>query len=407
MTRRQRVVRGFDEKYVCPDCIDDYAIKEFINENATNTSCHYCGKSSEQAISTAIEEVADFILARLWDEWDDPNECMGWEDGYVGATLYDTEDLIRDEVDLGYSNQGALDDLVSICSQKEQHSWCQKDPYGLRKEDALYLSWNSFCEQVKHTSRFNFLRIDSPGDKEDDQFSDLRDTIPASKMLDRISKELTQLEEDVQVIKELDPNVIVWRTRIHPSVEHYNTAKDLGTVPVEKANQSNRMSPAGIPMFYGAFDSETAIVETTSGKDVTGQIATTGVFKNVKTLKILDLTTLPEVPSLFDESRNYLRSILIFMREFVRDLSRPISKDGMVHIDYVPTQMFTEYIRYVHQDINGDNINGIIYPSSQKADGKAIVLFLENKNCVDKPAAGSNYSADAYLMLDKVERRSL
>ena len=155
------------------------------------------------------------------------------------------------------------------------------------------------------------------------------------------------------------------------------------------------MSPAGIPMFYGAFDSETAIVETTSGKDVTGQIATTGVFKNVKTLKILDLTTLPEVPSLFDESRNYLRSILIFMREFVRDLSRPISKDGMVHIDYVPTQMFTEYIRYVHQDINGDNINGIIYPSSQKAGGKAIVLFLENKNCVDKPSAGSNYSADA------------
>ena len=401
------MVRGFDENYVCPDCIDDDAIKEFIRANASETECYYCGKSSKQAISTLIEKVADYILPFLGREWDDPVNCMGWEEEYVGSTIYDTSDLIRYQIGIDYSNDEALDDLATICSKKEDHPWCQRDPYGLRKEDALSFSWERFSKKVKYESRYIFFRIDLPDKKDALGFAIESDTVPVSKMLDRISKELTLLEEDVQIIKELDPNVIFWRTRIHPPAEHYNTAKELGTNRVENAFQSNRMSPAGIPMFYGAFDPETAIVETTSGKDVAGQIATTGVFKNLNTLKVLDLTTLPKVPSLFDESRNYLRSILIFMREFVRDLSKPISKDGMEHIDYVPTQIFTEYIRYLYQDTRGDNINGIIYPSSQKAGGKAIVLFLENKNCVDKPAAGSTYSDDACLVLEHSERKAL
>ena len=48
------------------------------------------------------------------------------------------------------------------------------------------------------------------------------------------------------------------RARYEDQEGTWNTPQELGPPPVAKANQSNRMSPAGIPMFYGCDDEETA-----------------------------------------------------------------------------------------------------------------------------------------------------
>jgi uncharacterized protein (DUF983 family) len=50
------------EKYVCPDCINDYAIQEFIRSIATENTCSYCGKSSDQEIAASLDEVVDFVV---------------------------------------------------------------------------------------------------------------------------------------------------------------------------------------------------------------------------------------------------------------------------------------------------------------------------------------------------------
>jgi hypothetical protein len=399
------MARDLEEKYVCPDCIDDYAIQEFIRNNAAENICSYCGKSSDQEIAASLDEVVDFMLDGIWSEWDDPANCVGWEGGWVGAEVIDSDELIRERVGLEYSNEDVLEDIIKAMPDQE---WCQRDPYALREEEALFFSWNNFCEQVKHRSRYIFFRVDGDEDDEEQRRFYDPDEIPVSKMLDRISFEMSRLEYEISIVKSLPIGTELWRVRIHNAGETLNTANALGTVSRDKAIYSNRMSPAGIPMFYGALDPETALEETIDRTSENEMVASIATFKTLKEIKILDLTELPSVPSLFDQNNGHMRSILKFMHSFVADLSRPISKDGMEHIDYVPTQVFTEYIRYLYVSIEGDHILGIIYPSAKKEGGKSIVLFLENDACCDASQLtldGKAGEQGKYLVLESVERR--
>lgn len=400
-----RIARGHDYvggKSVCSNCFEDYAIHEFINKNAVEQACDYCGNRSSEPIAAPLEDVIDFLLEGIGMEWDDPVNCVGWEDGWVGVEVIDSDELIRDRVGLEDSNEEVLQDIINSIWDRE---WCQRDPYGLRTEEALTFSWHSFCEQVKHHSRYIFFRM---GDEEG-HFYDL-DEIPASKMLDRISWEMSRLEYDIDIIKLIDAGTRLRRVRIHGDNEVYNTAKDLGTVSLEGAKYSNRMSPAGISMFYGAFDPETALKETIDREIELGKVASIATFKTLRGIRVLDLSELPRIPSLFDPKKRYMRSSLMFMHNFVADLSKSVTKDNLEHVDYVPTQIFTEYIRYLYTDIEGNRILGIVYPSARNAGGKAVVLFLENEHCCDEyqyTLDNSDSEAPKYLLLDGVERRPL
>jgi hypothetical protein len=58
------------------------------------------------------------------------------------------------------------------------------------------------------------------------------------------------------------------------------------------------MSPAGIPMFYGATDPDTAFAETAAHSDRPG--ATAGAFMTSRPCLVVDFTRLLAVPSTFD-----------------------------------------------------------------------------------------------------------
>jgi len=76
-----KLVRGYDnaaDKYVCSKCFDDYAICEFINENAVESVCDYCGNEASDTIAVPVEDVIGFILEGIETEWDDPTNCVGW-----------------------------------------------------------------------------------------------------------------------------------------------------------------------------------------------------------------------------------------------------------------------------------------------------------------------------------------
>ena len=77
----------------------------------------------------------------------------------------------------------------------------------------------------------------------------------------------------------------------------------------------NRMSPAGISMFYGASDKDTAKKEVLNEEWKDSQI-TKGTFALKQDLQIIDLTHLPEIPSIFDKSnrKNYYK--ILFFRSF-------------------------------------------------------------------------------------------
>lgn len=54
------------------------------------------------------------------------------------------------------------------------------------------------------------------------------------------------------------------------------------------------------------------------------------------------------------------------------------------HLDYYPTQVFSEYLRHIYRDKSGNAILGILYPSSVHKTGKSLVLFIEKDSICDK-----------------------
>lgn len=89
--------------------------------------------------------------------------------------------------------------------------------------------------------------------------------------------------------------------------------------------------------------------------------------------RILDLAELPPIPGLFSGVERRKRLGLIFIHAFSREITRPVDRTNRIHIDYIPSQVVTEFIR--DAKINGGSVDGICYPSALDGSAHNIVLF--------------------------------
>jgi len=380
------------EKFVCPECFEDYAIKEFIEAHASSDECSYCGKTGDEPIAAHMDDVLAYIAEGIGSEWNMPEAELPYEsrEGGWQGQVYDGQELIE-AIDIRTNTDDLFED---ICGSFDEQLWCQRDYFGTRDEDALRWGWERFCEQIKHQSRYVFFKIED----EPDEFD--HETIPASKMLDVLAGVI----DKQGLVSSVPIGTSVHRVLIHKPSESCALASDLGSPPIDKCKISNRMSPAGIPMFYGASDPMTSILETYKEKGEEKK-ASCGEFKTLKDMNILDLTALQDVPSLFDEARRHLRAALIFLQGFVADVSKSIHKDGREHIEYVPTQAFAEYFRHIYKDDEGKPLDRIAYRSSKNPDGINYVLFAGNEHCCDKGGESPSgfMAAEPWLVLESVE----
>ena len=160
--------------------------------------------------------------------------------------------------------------------------------------------------------------------------------------------------------------------------------------------KANRMSPAGIPMFYGAVDADTAITEVTCASDDTH--VTWYQFELTSALRVVDLTRLPPEPSMFDPELGSMRRQIRFLNMFVQQLSDRVEPDHE-QIDYVPTQIVTEYLLHVHD--GGERVRGLIYESSL-ADGACVALDVPNAHCIDPNTPTAFNSPHLQLVADSI-----
>lgn len=345
--------RPVGDKFICPNCVEDYALKEFIEQHASNTDCDYCNQTYDQPVCAEANALIEHIAESISYEYEDPVHSVGYcsaEGGYLLPTM-DSSDLLCD-FELGEFHEDASNALHGL--------WVEKDPYGDRPWEHMLSSWGAFADHVKHQQRFFFPRAPSSSSE-----------TPSASILD----EITQIAFDAGIIRTVATGTQFFRARQHPAGEIPTQSSELGTPPTEIALASNRMSPAGIPMFYAADDLATARAET-EVRDPTKAEMTVGLFVVNTELHILDLADLPSVPSLFDEKRRHLRTGLKFIRAFADELALPIDRDGREHIEYIPTQMVSEYIRTVLKLPNGSSLDGIRYRSSKNPDGICVCLFL-------------------------------
>jgi hypothetical protein len=192
--------------------------------------------------------------------------------------------------------------------------------------------------------------------------------------------------DDLDLVHTLERNHPVYRARHARDLdEPFTDAKTLGPPTPELARGASRMSSAGIPVFYGALDLETARLETLAHAAAGGGEEKVrvcwGTFRTITPFRLIDLMSLPPVPGFFSPDRAN-REPIGFLRSFVEDVARPIPPDGREHSEYAPTQVVSEYFRHMYRSRDGLRADGILYPSS-RTGGAACVLFVGATECCD------------------------
>lgn len=357
---------SFTDGWVCAKCVNDYALKKAIDADAvTNERCDFCKSSPAAPLDSLL---AAFVSGLRTEYGDADSEGVFWdgrEGGYQWDPKWSTWDLV-DEFDDVLTGGGLLDVV-----RKSIHDrvWVDVNFAHPSEDEALSWSWDRFREAVLYETRYVFwLRKD-----EDEEQMRSWGEIPAARILDELGALIVRLG----LVRELSAGYRICRGRPHRDGSATWRAVDLGTVPASKANRANRMSPAGIPMFYGSTDLETTVQEVGATTDL--DRATCGWFETSASVSVVDFTSLPTIPSMFDLERTNLRRSLIFLHSFVKDLSkRP--RPTFEEIDYVPTQIVTEYLLKVFGD--GTLVQGLLFASSF-TQGTCVVLDVGNEACVD------------------------
>ena len=356
--------QNLGERYVCPACVTDPFVIAELEESLEDKACTYCGTVPSADMVVLLDQISDYLST----EFEDPANSLlydGREGGYQGVTD-NGYDIVMDLYPWS-DREDLVEDVATAFSDR---LWCEQDYGRLKDDDMLRIGWERFSDLIKHHTRHLFFDTSSNKSTQDEG-------IPPSQMLIALG----DLANDLNLFSRIPMGSEIFRARVHEEGLSPSTAKELGPPPKEAAVLSNRMSPAGISMFYGAFDPKTALRETFDPARGAKKRATVATFRTSRDLLMLDLTVLPALPSPFDRADRHLRRSLSFLHEFVEDFSRPVARDGREHVDYVPTQVVTEFFRHRHLAPGGASIDGIVYTSSREGGGKAVVLFLTPEEC--------------------------
>ncbi|MEU7560282.1 HEPN-associated N-terminal domain-containing protein [Streptomyces eurythermus] len=361
--------QGWDYQYgyVCAGCVDDESLAAQIRADADDEdACDYCERTPAAPIDSLLEAFFDGLRTEYALAGD---ESAYFEGELVPTRHWDGPDLVdyHAEVLRGEELQATVRDAA-----RYDDVWVERDFIAPREDEALLDGWQRFSHQVKYRTRHVFWL--APPDRDEDLLGG--GEIRAADVLETLGR----LLPEAGLVRELPSGHRLWRARAHASVEEQWSARMLGTALPEQARQPNRMSPAGIPLFYGADSREAAVQEVTRHASDHISYVTSAAFEATGPFRVVDFTLLDPVPSLFDTDRAHLRRALMFFHEFVKQISA--GADGREHLDYVPTQIVTEYLLRVFD--RQHPVVGLVFASSAAGPGSVCtVLDTSQDHCLD------------------------
>jgi hypothetical protein len=362
-----------DREFVCAACIEEEYLQEVVRGNLTETKCDYCGVESHEPIACYLDEVIKVIEETVGRYYEDPDEGGApWdpEEGDYFCSTFTSEEIF-DNLGFSLANDMLFEDINSHFSDivRSEVDWVLLTPLERKQH-----GWDRFKKVVTHQRRFTFWNV-----FDDSEIEGHPDNLPTANVLPEIAEAINL----TNCFREIGVDTDIWRVRIHGADTVLESWSDLSTPPEQYAVFANRMSPAGVPMFYGAADFDTAVREAFEpGKGTPPRFATGSIFRPARPLLLLDLTNLPGMPSIFRPGTESLRNAIVFLDNFLEELTRPVTKDGCEHIGYIPTQVFSEFIRYEFKHAQRQGLDGIVYPSSHNAES-CYVIFAIQEQCTD------------------------
>lgn len=321
--------------------------------------CFYIDNSSFKGTKSLTE----FITNKV------ESEFSNTDGGVPSALSVVNKEELLDYLKLEIDNSDLKRDLLQVLPDKD---WAVSQDKTKSQGQEMYAEWETFKEIVMHKSRYSFFFRDEY--KYEDYSLNIAETL----------KKIMKLVDKYGLVKTLKSEVELFRCRQHEQVLTNQDASNIAAPPKQYTSFSNRMSPAGISMFYAAFEPRTAFKETIELEDNSKPYFSLASFRVKDQIDIIDFTYLPELPSKLDSKRTKDVESVTFLRKFIQDLSQPVERDGKDHIEYIPTQIITEYIRFFFSKSRKLKVGGIIYSSTRHEGKKACVLFMDSKDCLEK-----------------------
>jgi hypothetical protein len=329
-----------------------------------------------------LESVLEILADGLDYIYEDPANSRFLEKdseyGYGGNVLPFSEVWWDDPFDLRIDDDQRLEDIYD--QLETDQLYCKRDEFGSH-EDFLHDLWNHFKLVLKHKARFAFH---FPNTFKQWNLSDPAD------ILHQVQYAILKNN----MIIELPENTKLYRTRQHQIKDEIFEASHIGSLPNSLNKSSGRMNAAGISLFYCSQSKSLTTKEAVSKRRTSSPYYTTVIFKNKLNLRLVDLTKLPDIPSIFDTQNNRFRDIIFFMKIFIQEISLPVKSKNSV-LDYLPTQVITEYLRY-NPDLD---VQGMVYLSSKSTHKKNIVLFYDHEESL-KRLNFDDLSIKTYLVRD-------
>ena len=346
-----------DARNVCVNCFDDHDLKQVIWRNRQTGRCGFC--DSRKVAVIPLHGMADY-LERLMRA----NYCLAVDElpfesregGYQGSWTSTTWELLIEDIGVPLTGPGEEDIGYALAEEIGDEIWCSPNWTSLDPDESLRFSWEEFCLIVKHQRRFFFQGFGKR------PYGGVDDRSPAELL-----EEIRDIIDDEGLVKQVPKGMDVFRARPRKRGVRYTSAADLGPAPIAKALQTNRMNPPGIPMLYGADRKSLALAEVRSRR------ASIAKFRTTREVNLLDLTKLPRIPGFFAGGSRSRRLKLSFLHGFAAEIVKPIPRDEKNHVDYLPTQVFTEFLR--DAEFGGVKLDGIRYPSATGKEGANVVLF--------------------------------
>lgn len=288
--------RGWTEPegYVCPDCVEDEYLKDVIRDYACHHECDYCGRRTRKHSAAPVAELMEPIGNAVFTWFNNPEEAGGFWDSedncyFLGDEAIDTREMLE-SLPLECDEQ-LFEDIAGAFVNEEWVETASGSLFGSHPHELITYAWEQFSDIVKHESRYFFQHSLT---KQDDEyeFGHQEHYNPASFL-----PTLGSLVKKLKLLNTLPIGKMLFRARPKEDGEVFPlNAKELGAPPA-KSSSAGRMNPAGISYMYLAFEQETALAEVRQGRAIDTAI---GRFETLREIQILDLTNLPQKPSIFN-----------------------------------------------------------------------------------------------------------
>jgi hypothetical protein len=354
---------------VCPDCFGAAGLQRRIKEvrpSFPDAPCDFHPSKKGVPIS-AVAKIVDPVFRNQYTFGDYHPLYDEFNGDDLSGTLYDLTEADDHRVVTALAEALIKDD--DYWPPDGEDAFYITDGFYV-KNDAVYeehsQTWRHFRREILHAQRFFSQNALGSLHEIFDGLHLLRDdsNSPAVYVLE-------PGDEAVQIYRARKANSIGEREQIVQ-----DPASQLGPPP-EKLRRAGRMNPSGILAFYGAFDLDTCVAEL---RPAVGETVISAKFKLTRPILVLDTTKFsgrPKAINIFASTHVTRLRLWKFMTTFMNEIARPCLP-GDEHLDYVPTQVVSEYLTHLHKIKRGEKegtIDAIIYRSAQNGNGKNIAIF--------------------------------